>query len=163
MLENNSKRYVINFSVRGIATDERKRWYNAFGKRIVEARGIWVVAAGNDDINACDVVPACSKYALTVGAYDKDTNRVSISNTYWGSNWGECVDVYGPGVDVYSAAPSDNGYRLMQGTSAAAPNIASMVVNILKWYLEFPYDAFRDWMSLYARCKNDSELTRKVI
>ena len=34
------------------------------------------------------------------------------------SNWGDCVDVWAPGVDIYSAvADSDSSYDSYQGTS----------------------------------------------
>jgi Subtilase family len=43
------------------------------------------VAAGNEDLNACNFQPASSEFAMTVGSVDKDDSRSSFSN------WGECV------------------------------------------------------------------------
>jgi hypothetical protein len=43
------------------------------------------VAAGNEDLNACNFQPASSEFSMTVGSVDKDDSRSSFSN------WGECV------------------------------------------------------------------------
>ncbi|KAJ8600657.1 hypothetical protein CTAYLR_010690 [Chrysophaeum taylorii] len=53
-----------------------------------------VVSAGNDGDDACFYTPAAAADAITVGASDY-TDVVA-----WWSNYGSCVDIVGPGVDV---------------------------------------------------------------
>ncbi len=86
----------------------------------------YVVAAMNDDADACNVSPARVSGAITVGAtIDTDARWV-------GSNWGSCVDVFAPGVDIRSAHPhDDNAYFNNSGTSMAAPHVAGAVAAML--------------------------------
>ncbi|KAK6871953.1 Subtilase-type proteinase RRT12 [Candida tropicalis] len=56
---------------------------------------VFVVAAGNSNINACLTSPASSKFAITVGAIDDYNDSVTAF-----SNWGECVDIFASGAYV---------------------------------------------------------------
>jgi cerevisin len=53
-----------------------------------------VVAAGNDDRDACGYSPAAATSAITVGATTVEDLRA------WFSNWGKCVDIFGPGLSL---------------------------------------------------------------
>ena len=76
----------------------------------------FVVAAGNSNADACDYSPAAVDTAITVGATDADDKRASFSN------WGNCVDVFGPGVGVKSAwIDGNNATKSISGTSMASP------------------------------------------
>lgn len=87
----------------------------------IEAGVHYVVAAGNEDQNACDVSPARADAALTVGATDKTDKRASFSN------WGSCVDIFAPGVDIESAwHTSSSRSNTISGTSMAAPHVAGV-------------------------------------
>jgi subtilisin family serine protease len=55
-----------------------------------------VVAAGNDNVDACTASPARAAAALTVGATDRNDLRASFSN------YGTCVDLFAPGVGIDS-------------------------------------------------------------
>jgi len=108
-----SKPAVANLSLGGGA-------YQAVDDAIenLVAAGVTVaVAAGNSGDNACYYSPARAPSALTVGASDQYDQQ-----PYW-SNWGSCVDLYAPGVGIYSAYLY-GGATTMDGTSMASPHVA---------------------------------------
>ena len=63
----------------------------------VNAGVTYVVAAGNDNQNACNSSPARAPAAITVGATDAADVRASFSN------FGTCLDIFAPGVNITSA------------------------------------------------------------
>lgn len=73
------------------------------------------VAAGNSNANACNYSPSSAPGTLTVAASDKTDLRASFSN------YGGCVDVYGPGVAIKSAW-LNSGTNTISGTSMATPH-----------------------------------------
>jgi subtilisin family serine protease len=86
-------------------------------KKSVAAGIVYSVAAGNSSTDACSVSPARVPEAITVGATDNQDNRASFSN------YGTCVDIFGPGVNVTSLGMSNGGTANMSGTSMATPHI----------------------------------------
>jgi subtilisin family serine protease len=80
-----------------------------------------VVAAGNENGDACGRSPASSPNAITVGASDRNDTRAYFSN------FGDCVDVFAPGVDIMSNNYADaTTPRSLQGTSMASPHVAGL-------------------------------------
>ncbi|XP_787678.4 uncharacterized protein LOC582641 [Strongylocentrotus purpuratus] len=86
---------------------------------LIDAGVIVVAAAGNFDMHACKSSPARVTEAITVGATDITDKRADFSN------YGKCVDVFAPGVDIPSAwigGPEET--RILSGTSMACPHVA---------------------------------------
>ncbi|HET7825303.1 MAG TPA: S8 family serine peptidase [Anaeromyxobacter sp.] len=78
----------------------------------------YAIAAGNSSANACNFSPARVASAITVGASDSTDRQASFSN------FGTCVDVYGPGVGITSAwDTSDTATNTISGTSMATPHV----------------------------------------
>jgi len=78
-----------------------------------------VVAAGNEQSDACTFTPAFVPSALTVGASEASDWPAPYSN------WGFCVDMYAPGSGITSAwIGSPLATRVLSGTSMACPHVS---------------------------------------
>ena len=91
----------------------------------------YVVAAGNNNKDACMVSPARLPAALTVAATGNFSaaNPVSDARASF-SNFGTCVDVFAPGVFIQSASLS-GGSEARSGTSMSSPHVAGAVARYL--------------------------------
>jgi subtilisin family serine protease len=88
-------------------------------QRSIASGVTYVVAAANDNADACNVSPASAPNAVTVGAVTSTDAQAVFSN------WGTCVDLYAPGVGIYSAWNNDdNAGAQASGTSMASPHVA---------------------------------------
>ena len=87
----------------------------------VAAGVTYAIAAGNDAVDACTVTPASAPSAITVGATDENDALVYFSN------FGPCVKINAPGVDITSAwVGSNTATATIGGTSMAAPHVAGV-------------------------------------
>lgn len=114
---NRSKPAVANMSLGGGAS-----FALDFAVDSLIGRGVVVVvAAGNDDANACNDSPGRVQKAITVGATTSSDARS------WFSNWGSCLDIFAPGSFITSAWHTSNGAtNTVSGTSMAAPHVAGV-------------------------------------
>lgn len=89
--------------------------------------GIHVVtAAGNEQVDGCTLSPAASKSVITVGAVDSADQFAHFSN------FGSCVDIQAPGVNIISASHLDKtGYIVRDGTSQACPYVVGVIATLL--------------------------------
>ncbi len=126
--------------------------------RNAAAKGIFFsIAAGNSSVDACSTSPArvgggSTAGVMTVAATDSSDLEASFSN------YGACVDIWAPGVNINSLKVG-GGTALMSGTSMASPHVggaaalylgryptatASSVVNALKSMVATPGTLSKD-------------------
>ncbi|KAL2913832.1 hypothetical protein HK105_206711 [Polyrhizophydium stewartii] len=109
---------IINYSVAGAKSAALTA---AFESAV--SQGIAVVAAaGNSNGDACNSSPQESRSVLVVGATDINDAPLGVSN------FGRCVSLYAPGVQIVSASNvSDTASQLRTGSSQAAPHVAGQL------------------------------------
>jgi len=108
---------VLSMSLGGDKSDTLDQAVNA----AVKAGVVVVVAAGNESQDACATSPAGASDVFTVGATD---NKDSMA---YFSNFGPCVKIFGPGVNVKSLwKGSDGATNTISGTSMATPHVAGV-------------------------------------
>lgn len=131
---------VINMSF-GKGFSPEKKWVDDAVK-YAESKGVLLVhAAGNSAMNVDTSwnfptpVFQDGKRAdnwVTVGA-SGDPKAGGLIASF--SNYGKKdVDVFAPGVKIYSTVPGGNTYQNLQGTSMASPVVAGLAAFILEYY-----------------------------
>jgi subtilisin family serine protease len=97
-------------------------------RKSAESGVFYSVAAGNEGKRACDYSPAAAgrtwdgtKWIYDNGIATTAAVRIDREETGW-SNYGSCVDLWAPGVDILSTK-NKGGLSTMLGTSMAAPHV----------------------------------------
>lgn len=95
----------------------------------VAAGVTYAVAAGSSGGNACDYSPSRVDETITLAASDQNDDVASFNN------YGSCLDLYAPGVDITSAwHTSDSATMTISGTSTASPHGAGVAALYLERY-----------------------------
>lgn len=125
------KGFVVNMSIGG----PRCRAVDDAVNRAVKAGLHVVVAAGNEDQDACDTSPAAAGQVITVGSTTEEDARSEFSNH------GGCVDVFAPGSDILSCGiDGQDSSTIKYGTSMASPHVAGLVAYFLSIYPHPTFD-----------------------
>ncbi|WP_295124281.1 S8 family peptidase [uncultured Chitinophaga sp.] len=133
---------IINMSF-GKGFSPNKEWVDD-AIRYAESKGVLLVhAAGNDGANNDEVENfpndtyldgKTANNLITVGAMGNGRGNAKVAVF---SNYGKKeVDVFAPGVQIYSTVPGGNKYGAASGTSMASPVVAGVAALVLSYYPE---------------------------
>ena len=156
---------VINMSF-GKKFSPEKKWVDE-SVRYAESKGVlMVLAAGNDSKNIDTTYNYPSPEFQSDGKSANNWITVGASGdpkaggliAYF-SNYGKKeVDVFAPGVKIYSTIAGGNTYQYEQGTSMASPVVAGLAAFILEYYPDLSAQQVK-----YAIEKSAVKPTEKVI
>ncbi len=168
----NSIRYAVDNGAKIINMSFGKKY--SWDKKVVddavkyaESKGVLLIhAAGNDNLDIDEVTHyPCKKFAdkgeasnfVDVGALNWQTGDKIVAPF---SNYGKkTVDVFAPGVDIYSTTPK-NGYKDASGTSMASP-VTCGVAAVLKSY--YPNLTPQQIKKILIKSSNKDFKSKKVI
>jgi thermitase len=113
---------VISMSLGGPSSDAAQKAYEEAIRYVQKSKAIVVVAAGNDNKNAKNSVPASCKGVIVVSAINSEMKKASFSNFITDMEMG----IAAPGQDILSTVPG-NKYAAYSGTSMATPYVAGLL------------------------------------
>jgi subtilisin family serine protease len=131
---------VINMSF-GKSFSPQKKWVDEAVK-YAESKGVLLVHAAGNDAKNLDTTfnfPTPQlldgnrpKNWITVGASgDPKIGGLTANFSNYGKNE---VDVFAPGVKIWSTVPGTNTYQFLQGTSMASPVVAGLAALIMEYF-----------------------------
>lgn len=131
---------IINMSF-GKGFSPNKVWVDD-AIEYAQSKGVLLIHAAGNDASDNDVVdnfptPHLNNHkvatnVITVGASGSGRQSSKVANF---SNYGRReVDLFAPGVQIYSTVPGGNKYGSASGTSMAAPVVAGVAALVLSYY-----------------------------
>jgi len=126
---------------------EKDTVLNEAVKRTTQHHVNVVVAAGNEDVDACTETPSAVVRAATVGAIDESDSLASFSN------YGQCLDISAPGSGIlaaYAEKGDDEATRTLSGTSMAAPFVAGAMLQALQLFPQMTTDQTKRLLNCVA-------------
>lgn len=131
---------VINMSF-GKSFSPQKKWVDEAVK-YAESKGVLLVHAAGNDAKNLDTTYNYPTPQLLDGSRPKNWITVGASGdpkigglTANFSNYGKNeVDVFAPGVKIWSTVPGTNTYQFLQGTSMASPVVAGLAALIMEYF-----------------------------
>ncbi len=141
---------VINMSF-GKSFSPQKKWVDDAMKYAESKNVLMVHAAGNEASNLDSsenypnpIYQENGKHTtnwISVGASGPTPDELAASFSNYGKKE---VDVFSPGVKIYSTLPGGNSYGNQQGTSMASPVTAGLAALILSYYPELTAAEVKD-------------------
>ncbi len=156
---------VVSMSF-GKSFSPQKFWVDDAVKYAAAHDVLLIHAAGNDakNIDSSDNYPnpeflfdkGIAKNFITVGASGDPTNGGFTASF---SNYGKrTVDIFAPGVNIYSTLPGGNVYGKLSGTSMAAPVVAGVAALIREYFPDLSAEQVK-----YVLEKSAQPVEEKVI
>lgn len=102
----------------------------------VENGSVTIAASGNINTQM-DFYPASYEQCIAVGALSPCNERKSPNScdgeNYWGSTYGDQIDVVAPGVRIFSTGKRAGYWTEFNGTSSACPHVAGIAGLLLSY------------------------------
>ncbi|MEM8900473.1 MAG: S8 family peptidase [Bacteroidota bacterium] len=122
--------------------------------KYAQKKGVLLIhAAGNDGENIDEVDNFPTKDLKKAHSGKLVKNWIEVGATNWGtksefvasfSNYGDAsVDIFAPGVDIYSTYP-ENNYQNQQGTSMAAPVVTGVAALLMSYFPDLNYKEVKE-------------------
>ena len=154
---------VVNMSF-GKDFSPQKKWVDDAVKYAESKNVLLIHAAGNDgkNIDSADNFPNANLKAsmtkasnwITVGASgDEKAGGLTAPFSNYGKNE---VDVFAPGVKIYSTVPGKTTYSNAQGTSMAAPVVAGTAAFLLEYFPKLTAQDLKSIIEKSAQAPADS-------
>jgi subtilisin family serine protease len=114
----------------------------------------YALAAGNSGADACNSSPARAGAGTNNGIMTVAATDINDQEPSW-SNYGSCVDTWGPGVNILSTRKG-GGTTTMSGTSMASPHVAGTAALYLSTHTT------ADPIAVEGQLKSDAFITNKT-